>query len=184
VIRRIFFILPFFAPYLFGYKFFQLSDFDLYWVLIGIAVGLAFLLPIHKTLFLCFNKDFIMLSKKRTNTDYISNIILLLSLAILEELFFREFIYTINGDKYILIAVLLSAILFVANHIGTKWGDKFDKKDVLIQFFFSLFSFALMYFSGSIIPSIIAHVTFNLPHVLISCKQLYVFRNSSKSEDS
>jgi len=180
VIRRLVFIVPLFLPILVvNFSMHYFISFHLWYLFASAALGLAFLLPKINEYRLMLTKDFIILtSKPRSKTDNISDILLTIASVIGEEVFFRGFLigYLIhsNTNTNALILIGISTLTFFMNHFGLKWGSSFSLYDCAIQIIFGIVSATFFILSGSIIPSIIIHFIYNLPHVAQSIVRLYI----------
>lgn len=175
-IRRIMYIVPFMLA-------FFLADLTIYfqldkkiYLLIGMIIAICIHLPkMNEWIFFWEIKMADMNGKKY---DYLSYIIMLLGVPFAEELFFRGFI--LSQSNNIFVGCLVSIILFVLNHFGTKWGNRFSLYDLIVQIIFSILSCWLFLKSGSIIPCFVAHFTYNFPVLLVYLGKFVVTIKSEK----
>lgn len=173
LIRRSLYIIPLLFPLVLNVEFHVVpKNFNIFiWVMIGIFIGIIFILPKIKTWQLFLSYDMISFSNKREKFDYISMIGNLIFTPICEEYFFRNFI--ISTTKYLIGygSIIFSAYLFFIHHFKTKWSENFSKYDFIVQLIFGLVSGVLFYFSESIIPSIFAHMTYNSMNILLEIRR-------------
>jgi membrane protease YdiL (CAAX protease family) len=177
ILRRSLYVFPLLFPFLvfFDRDFFEAFNFNS-WLILGGLLGITSILPKINEWKIFLSKDFISLTRKKEKFDYLTMIYVLVGGAITEELFFRLFIVSIamNELSYFF-AAILSAFFFFLYHFSAKWSSKFSLYDFSLQFTFGFLSSMLFIFSGSILPSIVAHIIYNSPHILLNLKSLMQF---------
>lgn len=185
IIRRSMYILPLLLPLIIEVKFPETNT-SLIWISVGLVVGILFILPKITTWRIVLSDDYVSLvTKKENRFYYFMGTYTLIGCAIAEELFFRYYIMNMfEGTEHILLGIFLSSFLFMVLHYGTKWSSKFTKFDLSLQLIFGLVSASMYVFSGSIVPSLIAHITYNSPHIIQNIKSiLFTYKNNeSKTE--
>lgn len=89
-----------------------------------------------------------------------------------EELFFR---YIIISEllNYRLISILISSIFFVFHHYNVPWSKKFKATDYGNQFLFGVILACVFVYSKSLIPSLVLHLLFNSPTILVEIKEIF-----------
>lgn len=179
LLRRSLYIIPSLLPLIFKYQMgFNISVTILGYCAIGFISGLLLILPKLKTWKLVLSYDFISFGRQENKAHYLSFIFILIAAAIVEEFFYREFIIlTINtSQSYMYISIFVSIFMFMLHHIGTKWHTDFSKYDILIQVIFSVISCSLYLLSNSLLPSIVTHLVYNMPSIILNTKcYLYWF---------
>ncbi|MBJ8107566.1 MULTISPECIES: CPBP family intramembrane glutamic endopeptidase [Bacillus cereus group] len=179
VVRRSMYIFPLVIPLIFHFKPMLIIP-QYFWIIIGVVVGMLFILPKVSTWRIVLSNDYISLITNKSRFYYVMSIYTLIGGAISEELFFRYYILSLsNKNEIVLLNVVISAVFFMLVHYGTKWSSSFSKYDFIVQIVFGLTSAILLLFSGSIIPSIIAHLIYNGPHVIRDLKSLCFVKNSA-----
>ncbi|TQR32832.1 CPBP family intramembrane metalloprotease [Lysinibacillus sphaericus] len=179
-IRRSMYILPLMVPFLIIWDF-SFTILSIWWYLLGFILGLLFIIPKISVWRLVLSNDYIQLTLSGNKFQHMMNIYTFIGGAISEELFFRYFVLNKQNSILILIInVLISSYLFMLSHYATKWSNNFSQPDFVIQIVFGVFSSFLFLFSGSIIPSIIAHLTYNSTHVIQSIKSICIINRDSK----
>lgn len=167
VIRRSLYVIPFFLPLFKEAKLDFLNTASGSWVALGILLGISCILPKWKDWRIALSKDFIPFNTYQSSWKRVYIIIILCAVPFAEEYFFRYFIIETAPSSRIALNIFLSAFLFFLSHYGTKWSSSsFSIYDFLIQFVFGLLSALLFVFSHSLIPSILAHLIYNSPHVI------------------
>lgn len=170
IARRIGFLVPLFSVLYFGFY----ANWNIKIIIFSI-LGCVFSVCLqainYRSWRLYLTKDIILMQKGDTYTQYITKIMYLIGTAIGEEIFFRNFM--IGYTNYPAIMLVISTLSFVNMHVGSKWGKKFTKYDVINQTIFGFFSGVLFILSNSCWPSIIGHLIFNSPHVLMNIKCIY-----------
>lgn len=145
------------------------------YILIGIMIGVLFIYPKISEWKFTLSKEYIELSTQPSSFNYLMNIYTLVGAAISEEIFFRYYLLNLSNEWVNLYFLIFSSIfLFWIFHYSTKWGATFTKQDSINQLLFSVASVLLYLLSHSIIPSIIAHLTFNMPLIILNIKK-YLF---------
>lgn len=178
ILRINMYVFPFLLPYFFNYEINIYSNQIIIYSFFGLILGILFILPKWDDWKIVLSKDLIELSRKQKKIEYFTSIYMLIGAAIVEELFFRNFIIGNLGDSSYMFAIITSSFLFFLNHFGVKW-DGFTLYDYLIQIIFSVISGCLFIFSESILPSIILHLVYNFPLVVLSFKK-YQFHYLNK----
>ncbi len=172
LIRRSLYIIPLLFPMILGFKFniipINLSIF--LWSIIGILIGVTFILPKIKTWQLYLSYDMICFSNKRKKFDYFSMMAVLIFTPICEEYFFRNFIILNTKNLIGYGSIIFSAYLFFIHHFEVKWSEDFSKYDFFIQLLFGIICGGIFYYSESIIPSIFAHLTYNSMNILLEIR--------------
>jgi len=170
IIRRSIYVVPFLFPLITDFSLSIKANNLKYWCLLGFVIGILLILPKINEWRIMLSKDMIEFTPKREKVDYYTQIAMLIGAAIAEEIFFRNFVIGYIANVPYIYSVLLSCGLFFLNHFGVKWNDKFEIYDYSIQIIFSIISSIIFIVSGSIIPSIIAHIVYNSPPVLLTIK--------------
>lgn len=114
--------------------------------------------------------DIGFLRKENPTYIYLINLINSIFLIIGEELYFRFILYELLYDSKLLF-LLMSSILFSFCHIVSN-PKKYKKLDIVIQFTFSIISCILLIISGELIYSIVAHLLYNSPYLLVLIKRI------------
>lgn len=178
LLRRSLYLIPLLFPALFGFEF-MLTPVRMNipaLILIGLTVGALSVAPKYKDWQLLLSYDMIdYFQKKKSKFSYCTMLLLYILAPLCEEYFFRNFIISRTMDTIGPFAIILSAFLFFLHHFGVKWSSKFKKYDFIIQIIFGLISGVMFYFSESIIPCIIAHLTYNAPHIILSARCYHHF---------
>ncbi|WP_427109702.1 CPBP family intramembrane glutamic endopeptidase [Lysinibacillus xylanilyticus] len=184
-IRRSFYVFPLFIPIMFKHdSVFYASSNLILWILVGLIIGGAFVSIKLNEWRLLLSNDYLVLTKVSENSHHFTMIFILLGAAIGEELFFRYFIIQSINDEGVILGIFTSAFLFFLFHYGVKWASDFSKVDFIIQFTFGLLSATLFVLSGTIFPSIVAHLIFNLPHVIFHYKKIMMNKENLSKERS
>lgn len=173
ILRRSMYIIPLLIPMIgnFEISYFILNSDLVLWIVLGILIGSAFVLPKYKEWQIVLSDDLIHITATKNKFFYKMSIYTFVGGAVSEELFFRYFIlgiFLMNG--WIVEGILTSSILFMVLHYTTKWSEKFSKSDFITQLLFGIFSGILFIISESIIPSLIAHLIVNSPHIIQAAK--------------
>jgi membrane protease YdiL (CAAX protease family) len=180
ITRRSMYIFPLIIPFYLSGDF-SFSILTLWWYVIGVILGIIFILPKTSIWRLVLSNDYIELTFSGNKFQHIMNIYTFIGGAISEELFFRYFIlYKQTNILILIINIVLSAYLFMLSHYGTKWSDNFNNSDFTVQLLFGFCSSILFVLSGSIIPSIIAHLTYNSPFVVQSAKTIHIINKQQR----
>ncbi|ULO05924.1 CPBP family intramembrane metalloprotease [Paenibacillus sp. 19GGS1-52] len=173
LIRRSFYILPMLVPLAIGKYPETYFEYWTIWSGVGIIIGLAFILPKLKEWKVILSADFIALSPVKERIDLWSTIILLIAAPVAEEYFFRFVMITV-GELYV-INLFLGAFLFFLSHYGTQWSNRFSSYDFIIQILFGLTSGELFILSHSLLPSILAHLVYNSPRIILNLRYIHIF---------
>lgn len=174
IFRRSIYIIPFFLPLIIDSNPTIIVNNLLWWCLLGCTIGILLILPKMNEWRLVLSKDMIEITVRKEKIEYYTQIMILIGAAIGEEIFFRNFIIGYVDNTPYILSILLSCGLFFLNHFGVKWNSSFSLYDYTIQIIFGLVSSILFISSKSILPSIIVHIIYNSPLVLLSIKS-YVF---------
>lgn len=152
-------------------------------VLIAIMLGLGFVLFKLKGLMTIFNKQYILFFAPITFSEALSRSYSLVGSAILQELFYRVFVFTtILLKKGPIQAVFFSSILFVSEHLLHYHAEKlFHWTDYVMQFLLSVFSCILYLYSGSVIVAVLIHFVFNAPLVVNQFYRLWIHWKARRS---
>ncbi|MBM7615863.1 CPBP family intramembrane glutamic endopeptidase [Alkaliphilus hydrothermalis] len=151
--------------------------------IIGAFGGLVLLLPKFKMWYLVLSYDLIGIKSRKPNLEYISKAVLIILGAIIEEFFYRGYIISNLGDSNILPIVFFSTFMFVLHPVNPNRTRNSAKKDKEIQIIFGAFSSIICILSGSIIPSIIAHIAYVSPEIALHIRSYiyWSFKQSNKS---
>lgn len=171
IFRRSIYIVPFLLPLLSDFRLSIKANNLIYWCMLGFISGILMILPKINEWLLVLSKDMLEFSAKKEKIDYYTQIVMLIGAAIAEEIFFRNFIIGYVDNVPYIISILLSCSLFFLNHFGVKWNSRFELYDYIIQIIFAIISSILFIVSGSILPSIIAHIMYNFPLTLLAIKR-------------
>lgn len=166
LLRRTTYIIPLFLPILFLEDFKLIVGTKMIWYIIGVVVALGFIFVNYNTWRLILHYDYISLFKRKRKIDYFTMPFVLIFSAIGEEIFFRFYIISNLREDNLSLSIILSTLLFFLYHYSTPWSEGFTRNDFLNQLLFGLISAFLFILSGSIFPSILMHLIFNLPHIL------------------
>jgi membrane protease YdiL (CAAX protease family) len=184
ILRRSLYVIPFLLPLVIDFKLSIVVNSLLMWGSIGVISGVLFILPKINEWRIVLSKDMIEFSVKKAKIDYYTQIFMLLGAAICEEIFFRNFVIGYVHNVSYVFSILLSCVLFFLNHFGVKWNNNFNIYDYIIQIIFAVASSILFILSGSILPSIIAHIIYNFPLILLAAKSYtYHYNNRNKKEE-
>lgn len=131
----------------------------------AVIVGIIFLVPRIKEFKIFYNREFVTLLPPITLKTALIEAYSYLGSAITQELFYKSFIIAILYPLVgIIPAILISAFLFMAEHIlHFATEDFFQAKDYLVQFLFSITTGFLYVYSGFVLVPILAHLTYNIP---------------------
>ena len=114
--------------------------------------------------------------KRVTLFMYIYNLI---GASISEELFFRSYILSMQGDCFFLL--IMSTSLFWTSHWISPWDKKITLGDSIQQIYVGVGCSLLYIFSNSILPSLLLHLLFNaIPGVYYLKKYDRFYRNKEK----
>lgn len=175
-VRRGLYIVPLLLPFIMGFQLALSTDYLGYWMLGAFLFGLLPILFKIRDWSIFLNYDIISLQQKFSKEHYCSMVMILFGLTIAEEIFFRNFIIQFLRESLGIFSVFLSGFMFMLHHFSCKWGRKsFRKTDFVLQFFLGSFAAILYYFSRSIIPPIIFHLTYNSPHILFNLRSYFYF---------
>ena len=161
-IRRLLYV----CPYLFVILYIRRSCFqieNIWWIIIGGGLGIIMQIPKLRDWMIMWDYE-ILKWKKKPHYEYLSAIIMLFCVPVGEELFYRAFI--LEKTNNVILGIITSSILFVLNHFGTKWNSKFSMYDLIVQIIFSVVSCYLVVASKSVLPSIVAHLFYNMPPLI------------------
>ncbi|MBG9792690.1 hypothetical protein ABD76_09370 [Paenibacillus dendritiformis] len=176
IVRRSLYIIPYLIPVIGNIKFtFSLST--IIWTLLGLIIGFLFVAPNISNWRIALSYDYLVMTCSQGKFYYIMGIYTVVGGAIAEELFFRYFFLSLFETSFlpiIILNIILSSLLFMLAHLGTKWADGFSNFDIAVQLLFGLISALLFIFSGSIIPSIVAHLTYNSPQIIQNIRKLFI----------
>ncbi len=152
-------------------------------VLIAIVLGLGFVLFKLKDLMTIFNKQYILFFAPITLSEALLQSYSLVGSAILQELFYRGFIFTtILLKEGPIQAIFFSSILFVSEHVLHQHAEKlFHWTDYMMQFLLSVLSCALYLYSGSVIVAILIHFMFNAPLAVNQFYRLWIHWKARRS---
>ncbi|WP_346200182.1 CPBP family intramembrane glutamic endopeptidase [Caldifermentibacillus hisashii] len=184
VLRRSAYIIPLCVP-LFLHLDPSLLRINILWIVIGVCTGILFVLPKFSMWRIALSNDYLLFTATRDKFLHIMAIYTVVGAAISEELFFRYYILKLHDeDLLVLLNLFISAVYFMLLHYGTKWANEFSKYDFIVQVLFGFVSAILFLFSNSIIPSIIAHLVYNSPHVIKSVKSWLLVRGKETAIES
>lgn len=170
-IRMAMYFLPYSIPIILFHKNIKIYR-DMLSFLLGIL--LAFLISvlvyiIERKKYKVYLSDFnIANCIRKPKYKYVLQCFTLIGSAICEELFFRNYILTINS--HINLLLFISVFYFFSSHFMLKWNDQFRKYDFLKQIMIGFISAILFLLSESIIPSIILHIIMNSFNVIYEIK--------------
>lgn len=177
ILRGGFYTLLLIIPLVLGYRInIDLDKTVAIYSIIGVIGGLALLLPKFKMWYLVLSYDIIGIKTRKPNLEYISKAVLIISGAIIEEIFYRGYIISSLEDTNILMIIFLSTFMFVLHPVDPKRTKNSAKKDKEIQIIFGVLSSIICILSGSILPSIIAHIAYVLPEIVLQFKN-YIYWN-------
>jgi membrane protease YdiL (CAAX protease family) len=183
-IRRSVYIIPLLLPLFFNYNQ-LLVNVNYLWISVGLIIGILFIIPNLKMWKLVLSHDYLLLTAKRDKFIHLMAIYTLIGAAISEEIFFRYYILSLSSNTLqTILNIAISSVLFMLLHYGTKWSNKFSKSDFIVQLVFGFICAVLFVVSKSIIPSIIAHLVYNSPHVIVSIKSWIITKNEELSKVS
>ncbi|WDV47206.1 CPBP family intramembrane metalloprotease [Clostridiaceae bacterium M8S5] len=180
IVRRSIYVIPFILPLAVDFKISIKAPNLIYWCILGVCIGMSFIIPKLNQWRLILSKYMIEFTPKRHKVEYITHIYMLFGAAVGEELFFRNFVigYIDNSSEFFLI--ILSCFMFLLNHLGVKWNQQFKKQDYINQIIFGGLSSILFVLSKSVIPCIIAHLVFNTPLMILAFKNYcYHYKKSN-----
>lgn len=116
--------------------------------------------------------DIGFLKKENPTYIYLINLINSIFLIIGEELYFRFILSELLYDSKLLF-LLVSSILFIFCHVVSN-PKMYKKVDIVTQFTFSVISGILLIISGELIYSIVAHLLYNSPYLLVLIKRIWI----------
>jgi membrane protease YdiL (CAAX protease family) len=164
-IRMTLYFFPYALPVFFaGKSFFSINIKMLYSCAAIILFFALWILFRQKSLKLLLSKQLIAESTKESRFVIILRIYNLIGAAICEELFFRQYILTIDSNILILGAV--SIVYFVLSHWLLPWGQRFAKNDLINQAAFGGMNVLIFIYSGSIIPCVVLHMLMNSINII------------------
>lgn len=141
-------------------------------LIVGILIGIIFLIPHLKKYMLYFNKEFIELLEKKKKYYVVANSYSLICGAVLEEIYFRKIIISLTQESLGFLSIIFSTLLFFFHHYSTNKISKFTNLDFLNQIIFGLVAGGFYFYYQDIIITIIAHIIYNLPLVILDLKLL------------
>lgn len=164
--RRTTYFIPYVLPFTFSsHKIGGGTSFSFLFILGAIVTGVSFLALRYRDLQNMYNRElmafFPKVSLREASLEMYSSV----GSALLQELFYKAFVISVLAPLIGAIpAVLLSAFLFVAEHIVHFWAaNLFEWKDYIAQFILSAVAGFLYVYSGSIVVAMLTHLTYNLP---------------------
>lgn len=170
-------------PYLLIFLFvpFPRVDFelDIRLVLLTFILATMFILLNVKNLIYSNKRAFLLFTPKVKGEQLISRFSEISLIPVIEEFFYRGII-PLNGDVIeVVLAILLSTLLFsVAHYIGNDKSWMYHIKLI----FFSLTSSSIYLMSENLVYSIIFHVIFNLPWFVTNCR-VYLFHKNREDQN-
>ncbi|WP_346208223.1 CPBP family intramembrane glutamic endopeptidase [Caldifermentibacillus hisashii] len=178
LLRRSFYIIPLVLPYIIlpGLNLVSYFKTNILFLFIGFLIGLILILPKWKTWNTFLSNDFLIELPKRRKIDVWVLVFVYFFGAIFEELFYRLFIYQSLIESPFVLTLIISTLFFLFHHYATPWGQAFKTYDFIIQILISIISMCFLYFTNSIIPSLVLHLTYNGPHILMYIKYLLIHR--------
>ena len=137
------------------------------WLISLIVTGiLYYVLNIHSLRLLLSEEYIRKFSVPLSSREYVEESYSLLLIPIVEEIFFRHFLFSLFGNsrESILITALLISLLFVVSHYNTPWAPYvMGIRDVLWLFILSLFLIIMKISFNSLLLCILLHHIFNIP---------------------
>lgn len=136
-------------------------------MVVAVLIGFLFLILRFGEIKPFFNKELAFFFPPITFRKSCMETFSLLTSAIVQELFYKLFVIgSLISIFGIILSIIISASLFVADHLIHARVAMFRTIDFLAQLMLSIFAGILFVYSGSVLTAIILHLTFNLPLAL------------------
>ena len=173
-IRRTLYLFPLLVPIIFWRDSLKFDKFNTSCLNLieGGFIGIFFLLPHLQKYRLYFNKEFIKFLEKKKLNYVMANLYSLIFGAILEEIYFRKILISLTQKSLGILSILFSTILFFFHHYSTNKTNKFTNIDFLNQFIFGIVTGGFYFYYQDIMITIVAHLIYNLPLVILDIKLL------------
>ncbi|WP_141434297.1 CPBP family intramembrane glutamic endopeptidase [Bacillus sp. 03113] len=161
----------YFIPYITAVLFFSPStSFDtslgsvVVSMVLAVLIGSLFLIPRFGEIKPFFNKELAFFFPPISFRKLCIETFSLLTSAIIQELFYKLFVIGLLIQIFrIELSIIISAFLFVADHLIHARSSMFRPIDYLAQLMLSICAGILYVYSGSVLTAILLHLTFNLP---------------------
>ncbi|MGG1343644.1 CPBP family intramembrane glutamic endopeptidase [Bacillus toyonensis] len=132
--------------------------------LLAVLIGIVFLIPRLGEIKPFYNKELALFFPPVTFRKASIETYSLLVSAILQELFYKLFVMGLLIPIFgTIFSVIISAVLFVADHFIHARATMFRISDYLAQFLLSTCAGFLYVYSGSVWSAVLLHLTFNTP---------------------
>lgn len=184
-LRRTTYFIPYALPFFFSLpKIGGGSSFSSLFILGSIVTGASFLALRYRELQNMYNRELLSFFPKVSLREASLEIYSGVGSALLQELFYKAFVISVLAPLIGAIpAVLLSAFLFVAEHIVHFWAaNLFEWKDYIAQFILSAVAGFLYVYSGSIVVAMLTHLTYNLPTSFNYVYRYYINQFSGREQ--
>lgn len=158
----------YFLPYLAAYSFFSGPSLEKEHLIVSFSLallaGILFLIPRFGEIKPFYNKDLALFFPPLSLNVACLEVYSYLCSAVLQELYYKAFVIALlmpfTGAA---VAVVISAVLFVFDHLAHARSSTFKLPDYLAQFAMGLCSGLLYVYSGSVWVAVLVHFTFNAP---------------------
>lgn len=160
VIRHTLFFVPPLLPLL-GYQLGIGKGDHILSIFLGIIFGLLLVVGNLNYIKEFLSNSPLMFVRIRKNEFYFESFKIVIA-VIVEEVFFRLFIFSMLRDEIGIMIVLISSLLFVWAHYLNRWANiKFGLKSYIFQFLVGVVSGIVYYVTTSIVGCILVHLMFN-----------------------
>ncbi|MEK8199510.1 CPBP family intramembrane glutamic endopeptidase [Lysinibacillus sp. FSL M8-0134] len=175
----------YFIPYLSAVLFLLPNEKDIFpsinivlSIVLSVIAGFFFIYLRKEEIKPFYNKELIIFFPPVTKKQkWIESYSLIFS-AIFQELFYKLFVLTILIPIYgSILSILISAFLFVSDHIIHDKAQAFRTIDHILQFSLSVLGGCLYILSGNVVTAVIIHLIYNLS-ISISYFYRYKFSNA------
>ncbi|MEK3902080.1 MULTISPECIES: CPBP family intramembrane glutamic endopeptidase [unclassified Paenibacillus] len=158
----------YFFSYLIAYSFFSSPSLEKGNLIISFSLallaGLIFLIPRFGEIKPFYNKDLTLFFPPLSLNAACLEVYSYLCSAVLQELYYKAFVIALLMPLTgAVAAVIISALLFVFDHLVHARSSTFKLPDYLAQFVMGLCSGLLYVYSGSVWVAVLVHFTFNAP---------------------
>lgn len=100
--------------------------------------------------------------------------------AIFEEIFYRFYV----PHSHLITSMILSGLIFsLAHYIQNYTRGFFDLKTYFLLFFLSIIWYFSYVKTGSLLPAILGHLTYNLPSIIITARHYMISRKNVSKEE-
>lgn len=171
-LRMSLYFIPYLSPLLCTPLKIEWTSSKIVYVFFSIVVFVFWTLINRKKLKILLSPNYYSLSNHYRRRTIILRIWCTIGSAIAEEIFFRQFILSLNCPIPLLLGI--SIFFFIISHWTLPWGNNFTKEDFINQLVIGTSSALLFLLSGSVLPCIVLHLLFNSVHVINLVKVYYL----------